>query len=48
MLATVLLLTAISQRFKSRHGVRVGLIAVMAVLLLCLPIYSHPHSAAGA
>jgi hypothetical protein len=37
MLATVLLLTAISQRFKT-HGVRVGL-AVMAALLLCLPIY---------
>ena len=35
MLATVLLLMAISQRFKS-HGVRVGL-AVIAVLLLCLP-----------
>ncbi|MFZ0312621.1 MAG: hypothetical protein WAL85_07945, partial [Candidatus Korobacteraceae bacterium] len=37
MLATVLLLTAISQRFKT-HSVRVGL-AVMAALLLCLPIY---------
>lgn len=37
MLATVLLLTAISQRFKT-HGVRVGL-AVMSALLLCLPIY---------
>jgi len=37
LLATVLLLTAISQRFKT-HGVRVGL-AVMAALLLCLPIY---------
>jgi hypothetical protein len=37
MLATVLLLTAISQRFKTR-SVRVGL-AVVAALLLCLPIY---------
>ena len=37
MLATVLLLTAISQRFKVR-GVRIGL-AVVAALLLCLPIY---------
>ena len=37
MLATVLLLTAISQRFKVR-AVRVGL-AVIAALLLCLPIY---------
>jgi hypothetical protein len=37
MLATVLLLTAISQRFKT-HGVRVGL-AVMSALLLCLPLY---------
>ena len=37
MLATVLLLTAISQRFKT-HSVRVGL-AVMAALLLCLPVY---------
>ena len=37
MLATVLLLTAISQRFKT-HGVRIGL-AVIALLLLCLPIY---------
>ncbi len=37
MLATVLLLTAISQRFKT-HGVRVGL-ALMAALLLCLPVY---------
>lgn len=37
MLATVLLLTAISQRFKT-HGVRVGL-AVMSALLLCLPVY---------
>jgi hypothetical protein len=36
-LATVLLLLAISQRFKT-HGVRVGL-AVIAVLLLCLPLY---------
>ncbi|MFZ0795244.1 MAG: hypothetical protein WAM65_15855 [Candidatus Korobacteraceae bacterium] len=37
MLATVLLLTAISQRFKT-HGVRVGL-AVIAALLLCLPVH---------
>jgi hypothetical protein len=37
MLATVLLLTAISQRFKTR-SVRIGL-AVVAALLLCLPIY---------
>jgi len=37
LLATVLLLTAISQRFKS-HGVRVGL-AILAFLLLCLPLY---------
>ena len=37
MLATVLLLTAISQRFKIR-GVRIGLI-VVAGLLLCLSIY---------
>jgi len=36
-LATVLLLTAISQRFKF-HKIRVGL-AVVATLLLCLPIY---------
>jgi hypothetical protein len=36
-LATVLLLIAISQRFKTR-GVRVGLL-VIAALLLCLPIY---------
>jgi len=36
-LATVLLLMAISQRFKT-HAVRVGLAAV-AALLLCLPIY---------
>jgi hypothetical protein len=36
-LATVLLLMAISQRFKV-HGVRVAL-AVVAVLLLCGPIY---------
>jgi len=36
-LATVLLLLAISQRFRTRR-VRVGLV-VMAVLLLCLPIY---------
>jgi hypothetical protein len=37
MLATVLLLMAISQRFKT-HAVRVGL-AVIATLLLCGPIY---------
>jgi hypothetical protein len=36
-LATVLLLMAISQRFKT-HGVRLGLM-VMAVLLLSLPVY---------
>jgi hypothetical protein len=36
-LATVLLLMAISQRFKTA-GVRVGL-AVIAVLLLCVPVY---------
>jgi hypothetical protein len=37
MLATVLLLTAISQRFKT-HAVRVGL-AGMATVLLCIPLY---------
>ena len=37
MLATVLLLTAISQRFKT-HAVRVGL-AGIAALLLCIPLY---------
>jgi hypothetical protein len=37
MLATVLLLVAISQKFRTR-GVRIGLVA-MAMLLLCLPIY---------
>ncbi len=36
-LATVLLLTAISQRFKV-HGVRVAL-TVFAALLLCFPLY---------
>jgi hypothetical protein len=36
-LATVLLLIAISQRFKSR-GVRIGLL-VIATLLLCFPVY---------
>ncbi len=36
-LATVLLLMAISQRFRTR-GVRVGLL-VIAVLLLCFPVY---------
>jgi hypothetical protein len=38
LLATVLLLTAISQRFRS-HRIRIGLI-VIAVLLLCIPIWS--------
>jgi hypothetical protein len=38
ILATVLLLTAISQRFRS-HRIRVGLI-VMSFLLLCIPIWS--------
>ena len=37
MLATVLLLTAISQRFKT-HAVRIGL-AVVAALLLCVPLF---------
>jgi len=36
-LATVLLLTAISQRFKTQH-VRVGL-AALAFLLICIPLY---------
>jgi hypothetical protein len=36
-LATVLLLMAISQRFKTR-GVRVGLL-VIAMILLCFPVY---------
>src|SRR5580658_1241450 len=36
-LATVLLLMAISQRFKTR-GVRVGLLAIAAILL-CFPVY---------
>jgi hypothetical protein len=36
-LATVLLLTAISQRFKTQH-VRVGL-AVLAFFLICIPLY---------
>ena len=36
-LATVLLLIAISQRFKTR-GVRVGLL-VIAAFLLCFPVY---------
>ena len=36
-LATVLLLMAISQRFKTR-GVRIGLL-VIAALLLCFPVY---------
>lgn len=37
MLATVLLLTAVSQRFKM-HAVRVGM-AGIAALLLCIPLY---------
>ncbi len=37
LLATVLLLTAISQRFKT-HAVRVGL-AVLAAVVLCFPLY---------
>lgn len=37
-LATVLLLIAISQRFKTR-GVRVGLL-VIAMFLLCFPVYN--------
>ena len=37
VLATVLLLVAISQRFKT-HAVRMGL-AIVAFLLLCIPIY---------
>jgi hypothetical protein len=37
MLATVLLLTAISQRFHA-HRIRLGLI-VLAALLLCLPLW---------
>jgi hypothetical protein len=41
LLATVLLLTAISQRFKT-HQVRVGL-AVVALLLLCLPLWRIIH-----
>jgi hypothetical protein len=36
LLATVLLLVAISQRFKS-HGVRLGL-AIVAFLLICFPL----------
>ena len=36
-LATVLLLIAISQRFKTRR-VRIGLL-VIAVFLLCFPVY---------
>jgi len=41
LLATVLLLTAIAQRFKT-HQVRVGL-AVVAMLLLCLPLWRILH-----
>jgi hypothetical protein len=37
MLATVLLLTAISQRFRT-HGIRVALI-VVSFLLLCIPLW---------
>jgi hypothetical protein len=37
LLATVLLLTAISQRFRT-HQVRMGL-AIVALLLLCIPIF---------
>jgi hypothetical protein len=36
-LATVLLLTAISQRFRT-HRIRLGLI-VLAALLLCVPLW---------
>lgn len=38
ILATILLLTAISQRFRSQ-GIRIGLIMI-AFLLLCIPIWS--------
>jgi hypothetical protein len=38
MLATVLLLIAVSQRFKV-HGVRVGVL-MFATLLLCFPLYT--------
>ena len=41
LLATVLLLTAIAQRFKT-HLVRLGLAAV-AMLLLCLPLWRIIH-----
>jgi hypothetical protein len=41
LLATVLLLTAIAQRFKTQQ-VRVGL-AVVAMLLLCLPLWRIIH-----
>ncbi len=41
LLATVLLLTAIAQRFKT-HQVRVGL-AVIAMLLMCLPLWRIIH-----
>ena len=41
LLATVLLLTAIAQRFKT-HQVRVGL-AVVAMVLLCLPLWRIIH-----
>ena len=37
LLATVLLLVAISQRFRT-HQVRVGL-AILALLLLCIPVW---------
>jgi len=42
-LATVLLLIAISQRFKTR-AVRIGLL-VTAMLLLCFPVYPYPYAA---
>ncbi len=41
LLATVLLLTAIAQRFRT-HQVRVGL-AVVALALLCLPLWRIIH-----
>jgi len=37
LLATVLLLTAISQRFRTQH-VRIAL-AVLAALLVCIPLW---------
>ena len=41
LLATVLLLTAIAQRFRT-HSVRIGL-AIVAMLLLCLPLWRLIH-----